>query len=264
MFIGAKNTGKTYSLVKLLKNYERYPIYDHQHNKLDTRVIIFCPTFHSTANPILKTLKNLDEDDIILNYSDDKLLDKMDEIEFEYNQIEEYSKYIKAFKKFDKYEDTNRMNDDELLLLHKYDFMHPDDIPNKPKYKHPRVNFMIFDDLVGTRAFKIQQDSALNNFVIKHRHLRCNLIFTTQYPKAIPPIIRNNIDVWILFKSASKERVLDQVLPEISALLREEEFEQLFEHATKDGHDSLIIINHHLMDKKIMIRKNWDIVLRIN
>jgi hypothetical protein len=90
------------------------------------------------------------------------------------------------------------------------------------------------------------------------------LIFTTQYPKAILPIIRNNVDVWILFKSASKERVLDQVLPEISALLREEEFEQLFEHATKDGHDSLIIINHHLMDKKIMIRKNWDIVLRIH
>ena len=178
MFIGAKNTGKTYSLVKLLKNYERYPIYDHQHNKLEMRIIIFCPTFHSTANPILKTLQNLDEEDIILNYSDDKLLEKMDEIEFEYNQIEEYSKYVKAYKKFDKYEDTNRMNDDELLLLHKYDFMHPDDIPNKPKYKHPRVNFMIFDDLVGTRAFKIQQDSALNNFVIKHRHLRCNLIFT--------------------------------------------------------------------------------------
>ena len=264
MFIGAKNTGKTYSLCKLLQNYEKYPIYDHQNNKLETRVIIFCPTFHSTANPILKTLKNLDEEDIVLNYSDDKLLDKIDEIEFEYNHINEYSKYIKAYKKFNKYEDTSRLNEDELLLLHKNDFMSPDDLPNKPKYKHPRVNFMIFDDLVGTNAFKIKANSALNNFVIKHRHLRCNLFFTTQYPRAIPPVIRNNVDVWVLFKSASKERVLDQIYPEISNLITEDNFTEMYEHATQDGHDSLVIINHNLMDKRFRFRKNWDIVLSIH
>lgn len=263
LWVGAKNTGKTYSIVKLIDNYTKYPIYDSNNNKLDIRIILFCPTFHSSANPILKTLKDLDEDDIILNYSDDKLLDKMDEVEFEYNQIEEYSKYIKAFKKFEKYEDTNRLKEDELLLLHKFDFMHYDDLPNKPKYKHPRINFIIFDDLVGTKAFKINQDSALNNFVIKHRHLRCCALFTTQYPRAIPPVIRNNLDIFVLFKSASKERVLDQIFPEISNLITEDNFEKLYEHATQDNHDSLIIINHHLMDKKMMIRKNWNVVLHI-
>jgi len=263
IWIGSKGTGKTYSIVKLIKNYEKYPIYDDKNNKLDMRVILFCPTYHSTANPIFQTLQYLDENDVVLDYSDDKLLDKLDEIEYEYQQIEEYSKYVKAYKKFEKYEDTNKLEYDELLLLHRFDFMHPDEIPNKPKYKHPRVNFLIFDDLVGTKAFKIRSDSQLNNFVIKHRHLRCNLLFTTQYPRAIPPVIRNNVDIWVLFKSASKERVLDQIYPEISSLISEENFEQLYLHSTKDNHDSLVIINHNLMDKRFSFRRNWDIVLMI-
>ena len=33
IFIGSKGSGKTYSLIKLLKNYEKYPIYDHDNNK---------------------------------------------------------------------------------------------------------------------------------------------------------------------------------------------------------------------------------------
>mgnify|MGYP000881290709 CR=1 FL=1 len=40
------------------------------------RIILFCPTAHSVANPIYETLKYLDEEDIIMDYSDNKLLDK--------------------------------------------------------------------------------------------------------------------------------------------------------------------------------------------
>ena len=93
IFIGSKGSGKTYSLIKLLKNYEKYPIYDNEGHKLDMRVIVFWPTVHSVANPIYDTLKYLDEDDIILDYSDDKLLDKLDEIEKEKEEIEDYKKY---------------------------------------------------------------------------------------------------------------------------------------------------------------------------
>jgi hypothetical protein len=40
------------------------------------RVIVFCPTINSSANPIYESLKHVDENDITLDYSDDKLLDK--------------------------------------------------------------------------------------------------------------------------------------------------------------------------------------------
>ena len=35
--------------------------------------------------------------------------------------------------------------------------------------------------------------SLISNLRIKHRHIGLNLIFTTQNPKSIPNIIRNNI-----------------------------------------------------------------------
>jgi hypothetical protein len=57
IFIGSKGSGKTFSLMKLSKYYEKYPIYENGGHKLDMRVIVFCPTILSTANPIYETLK---------------------------------------------------------------------------------------------------------------------------------------------------------------------------------------------------------------
>jgi len=261
MFIGSKGSGKTYSLVKLLKNYEKYPIYDVEGNKLTMRVILFCPTAHSVANPIYESLKYLDEEnDIILDYSDDKLLDKIQEIEKEKQDIEDYDEYIKVWKKYMKIdEDMSLLNNEELLILSKYDFTDPQYI-NKPKYKHPRINFLVFDDLVGSaQAFK-KSHSALNNLTIRHRHLQCNLLFTTQYIKAIPPILRRNLDIFVIFKFANIKSVVEQIYPEISGVIKEEDFEILFEYATKEKHDALIIDQ---TSNKYPFRLNWDIGLKL-
>ena len=261
IFIGSKGSGKTYSLIKLLKNYEKYPIYDYEGHKLEMRVIVFCPTLQSAANPIYETLKYLDEEDIILNYSDDKLLEKLDEIEKEKKDIEDYNLYLIVWKKFLKIdENINLLTPDELLILSKYDFRSPEEI-DKPKYKYPRINFLVFDDLVGDpQAFK-RGHSAINNLCIKHRHLQCNLIFSTQYIKAIPPVLRRNLDIFVLFKFANAKSVVDQIYPEISGFITEEDFILLFEYATKDPHDSLIIDNTQILQNKF--KKNWDISLVI-
>ncbi len=73
MFIGSKNSGKSYGLVKLLKFYENEPIKESDNNELQIRTILLCPTAYSAANPIFQSLKSHDEDDIELNYSDDLL-----------------------------------------------------------------------------------------------------------------------------------------------------------------------------------------------
>ena len=260
IFIGSKGSGKTYSLIKLLKNYEQYPIYDNDKNKLDIRIIVFCPTVMSSANPIYETLKYLDEDDIILNYSDDKLLDKLDEIEKEKQDIADYNDYIIVWKKFVKIdENVNLLYPHELLILSKHDFRDPKDVPHPP-FKYPRVNFLVFDDLVGdANAFK-RGSSALNNLCIKHRHLQCNLIFTTQYMKAIPPVIRRNLDIWVIFKFANAQSVLEHIYPEVSGVIKEEEFLELFEYATVMKHDALIIDQ----TSKNMFKLNWDIALSSN
>ena len=241
IFIGSKGSGKTYSAVKLLKNYEKYPIFDSDGNKLTMRVIVFCPTIHSSANPIYESLKYLNEDDIILDYSDDKLLDKLHEIEEEKRFIEEYNQYLIVWKKYMKIdEDMSLLTPDELLILSKFDFTDPEYM-RKPEFKHPRINFLVFDDLVGDpHAFK-KSHSALNNLCIKHRHLQCNMIFTTQYIKAIPPVIRRNLDIWVIFKFANAASVAEQIYPEISGIIKEDDFQTLFEYATKEKHNALII-----------------------
>ncbi len=50
-------------------------------------------------------------------------------------------------------------------------------------------------------------NSAINNLCIKHRHLQCNLLFTTQYMKAIPPVLRRNVDIFVIFKFAYAQSV---------------------------------------------------------
>ena len=261
IFIGSKGSGKTYSVVKLLKNYEKYPIYDSDGNKLTMRVIVFCPTINSSANPIYESLKHLDENDIILDYSDDKLLDKLHEIEEEKQFIEDYKEYVTVWKKYMKIdEDMSLLHHDELLILSKFDFTDPENM-KKPEYKHPRINFLIFDDLVGdAHAFK-KSHSALNNLTIKHRHLQCNLIFTTQYIKAIPPTIRRNLDIFIIFKFANVKSVTEQIYPEISGIIKEEEFELLFDYATENKHNALIIDQ---TSKQNIFKLNWDVALKIN
>jgi hypothetical protein len=68
-----------------------------------------------------------------------------------------------------------------------------------------------------------------------------------------------------LFRFASKERVLEQVYPEISSLITIEHFEELYTYATKtSSHDALVIDNHGKSNTEMKIRKYWNMVLRVS
>jgi hypothetical protein len=260
MFIGAKNSGKTYGLVKMIKNYEDQPIKDSKGNTLEIRTILFSPTGKSEANPIYTTLKSLDfTNDVIEQYTDNKLIDKLNEIEKDKEDIEDYNKYVKAYKIFEKNENINLIDPEYLILLHQYDFEHYENIP-KPKYKHPPIVFIILDDLIGdNKVFKRQ--SLINNITIKHRHLGVNLVFTSQNPKSIPNIIRNNIDVYVLYKFANVKMVLEKLYEEVSNLLTEKQFEDLYKHATNEAHDALVIDTHPKTERDKRFKKNFNVVL---
>jgi len=259
LFIGATGTGKTFKLVELLKLYEKYDILDSKGNKLNMRIVLFCTTANSKANAVYNVL-HIPEEDVILKYSDDKLEEKLNEVKEEQQNIKEYNLYIEAYKKFHKYDDVDVLTDDELQLLDKYGMDDQKDL----KMRHEKVYFFIFDDLLGTSAFKIRSESKLNNLVTLCRHHSINLMFTTQYLTAIPPIIRNNVRLWVVFKFSNSERLLKHVYPEISNLVKEEKFLELYEHATDNDHDALIVINHNDMDKKIRISKNWNYSIEYN
>ncbi len=153
------------------------------------------------------------------------------------------------------------MKDKDLLFLD--DFKDPEDLLNeklnllkmmKPKYKQYIAKCLIFDSLVGDpRAFK-RKNGRLNNLTIKCRHHHCSMLFTTQYSKAIPPTIRANFDTWVLFRFASKERVLEQVYPEICSLITIEHFEELYTYATKTS-AHVALVNHGKSNTDMKFRK---------
>lgn len=253
LYIGSKGRGKTYALVELLNMYENSKISDGI-SEYDMRTILIAPTAYSTANSIYQTLKSLNEKDIHLEYTDELLQKILDDIKQKKEEYQEFLEYLKAYNKFIKLKDLSKLNDDELTLLEQYEYEKPEMIFGEMR---PQVNFLIFDDLIGTGAFNKKAKSLLTNLTIKHRHLLCNLIFTTQSFKQIPPTIRTNIDVFAIFKSASYAEILDKIYEDLSGYIKYDDFKELYEHATKENHDALIIINNSI-GKGMSIRKNWD------
>jgi Poxvirus A32 protein len=253
LFIGMTGSGKSYSFVSLLKLYEKYGIYDYLGHKMDMRIVLISPTINSTANTVLSLLK-IDEEDQIAFYTEDILEEKINELIEEQEGLREWNKYVEAYKKFHKFNDADTMTDEELELLDKYNGFESDEVP---KRKTEKVYFIIFDDMLGTGAFGTKRKSKLNNLIILCRHHHINIFITAQHLRSIPPIIRSNVRVFVIFKSNNYKKLLDNVYQEISGIINQDKFEELYHFATQSLHDSLVVIIHNDLEPKYRIRKGW-------
>ena len=122
---------------------------------MEIRTILFSPTGKSEANPIYTSLSSLDFDnDVIENHTDDKVIEKLNEIEKDKEDIEDYKKKVKAYKIFEKNDNINSIDLQYLILLHEYDFEHYLNIPQP-------IVFINLDNLIGdNKVFK--QQSLIN------------------------------------------------------------------------------------------------------
>ena len=256
LFVGARGSGKTYLLTKLLKTFEEKKCYKDG-SEVPQRIILVSPTAHSDSNMIFKSLKNLDWDvDVITEYSDDVLKDKMEEVKADLLQSKEYKEYKRVWEKFKK-ESVKKLTDEECELLMKYDFEDFEDIP-PPKYPSGFLVHWIVDDMIGSNIFKNGR-SAFTNLVIRNRHIiPGNIIIATQSIMQIPKTIRLNSNLIVMFKFANKKMVLDDIYPVVSAYVTEEKLMELYEYATKEPHDALVIDG---TGRKIVFKKNFDKLL---
>ncbi len=253
LFIGMTGAGKSYSFTTLLKLYEKYGIYDHQGNKMNMRIILISPTIHSSANSVLQLLK-INEEDKIMHYSDEILEEKINELIEEQETLREWNLYVDAYKKFHKYNDIETMTDEELEILDKFNGFENDEIP---KRKTENIYFIIFDDMISSGAFGNKKKSKLNNLIILCRHHNINIFITAQHLKAIPPLIRSNCRVYVIFKSNNYKKLLENVYSEISGIISQEKFEELYHYSTNKINDAMVVILHNGLDEKYRIRKNW-------
>lgn len=262
--VGSRGSGKTFSIVKLIKQYEKYGIMNQQtQEKCAQRVILFSPTVE--ANPIFNSLKHLDENDIITNYTDDKLVNVIDDIKHENDETKEYQRRLALYHKFIKHSKKKPeklaqiFTPEELMELELMDY----DKPQEPTYPNGCVVFMVLDDLIGSSAFKSVGKSALTNLVLKNRHLGINIMIATQSLKSIPKPIRLNTSLFILYRFSNKKIITDDLYTEVSGKLKEDEFEQMYEYATKDDHDAFVM-DFTGTSKDLMFRKNFSEALKIN
>jgi len=253
LFVGARGSGKTYLLTKLLKTFEEKKCYKDG-TEVPQRIILISPTAYSDSNQIFKSLINLDWDmDVITEYSDDILKNKMEEVKTELLQSKEYKRVWAKFKK----EKVKNLPDEECELLVKYDFEDFEDIP-KPKYPDGFLVHWIVDDMIGSNIFKNGR-SAFTNLVIRNRHIiPGNIIIATQSIMQIPKTIRLNANLIVMFKFANKKSVMEDIHPVVSAYVTEEKLMELYEYATKEPHDALVIDG---TGRKIVFKKNFDKLL---
>ena len=256
LIVGSKNSGKSYAMTSLLKMFEDNPIYDTRGNELEQRIIIFSPTALNETNIVFKNLKNLSPDDIHLEYTDEILEEILEEIKFRVDEVNKYEKYLKVL---DKYNNTNQeLTDEEYWLLYYNNFL-----PIQEQ-KHI-ITHICFDDLIGDKnTFKKSRDSGLVKFLLKHRHLYTNVFITTQYINAIQPIIKNNIDIFCLFKYANLKDVINKFYPVVSGIMLEEQFQELYKHCTEEKYNFLTVISHNKLKGRLLIRKNWNVNLKLN
>jgi hypothetical protein len=256
--IGARGSGKTFSCVKLLDLYSKYKVLDNHGNNIDQRIILFSPTVD--GNPIFNSLKNLDTDDIHTNYSDDKLVSVIENVKREREETLKYQYWVKVYTKFTKIKHIKELDPEYLLFLHTKNFEPPTEA-DTPNYPNGVINHLVFDDLVGTDAFKSIGKSALTNLILKNRHLSCNIYVLSQNLKAIPKSVRTNTSVFALFRFNNK-KIVEDLYQEVSNLMTLSQFEEIYNQATSELHNFLLLDFTAKLENRV--KQNYNKVFKIN
>ena len=135
-----------------------------------------------------------------------------------------------------------------------------EDIP-EPKYPNGFLLHWVIDDMIGSNIFK-HGKSAFTNLVTRNRHvIPGNIIIATQAIMQIPKTIRLNSNLIVLFKFANKKQVIEDIHPVVSAYVTEDQLMELYEYATAEPHNALVIDG---TSSKIIFKKNFDKILELN
>ena len=254
LFIGITGAGKSYSMITLLKMYENYGIYDENNKKCDIRYVLISPTSKSDANAVFSLLK-IEDDDLIDDFSFEALENKVNELVEEKKSIDEWNLYVKALKKMRKKEDIDSLTEEELEVLEKMGF---DDDGKIIKEKPQKIYFLIIDDMISTGLFSRSSKNKFNNLIIMCRHFKINIFMTSQHLKSIPPLIRSNCKLYVIFKANNYKKIIESVFEEVSGLLTLEKFEAMYLEATQELNNHLTIINDKKMKEELKYRINYD------
>lgn len=258
---GCRGSGKTVSTVKMVSMMEEFGYHDPiTKEKIKIKSFLFSPT--ASSNPVFNALKSLDEENIINEYTDEKLIDIIDQIKAEREKVKEYQKYVEAYKKFENMSEQQLKKSDDhemFALLYQHNFIDYRELDKPYQYVY---NIIIDDCLSSKEAFSQKKANALTRAVLNSRHIGINIIICSQNVKAISKSVRNNTDIWVLFKTKNQKVLMDDIYTEFSSIVSPDEFLALFEKATSGSDHDALVIDAKEPDKKDRFKKNFDKILR--
>lgn len=119
---------------------------------------------------------------------------------------------------------------------------------------HPGYLSIVLDDMISEKAMMYDRD--LTDMFVAGRHYFLNVHITTQYPKAIPPRVRDNADYVFLFKASGPANRL-KLYEDFGSGLTKDEFFCLLNRYTKNF-KCLVFRNRRPEEKdKIELPGTW-------
>jgi hypothetical protein len=259
---GAKGSGKTISIVNLVKKLE----FD--------RIFLISPT--AKSNHAILSMINIDEDDMYEDTEDltiiDNIISKVEEEGREYDEYHEKMKEYNEFIKNSNNNDYHLIDDDTIdkFMDDNNNFLKPEHYLNG---RRPKVA-LILDDILGSYLMS-KGIRKVNNLAIKHRHISpvksegggaigVSTFFLTQTFRCqtggISKPIRSNCNSLIIFKTKN-ENEFNDLRDEVAGEIGKELFTKIYEIATDEPHSFLFIDFNPKKSHPSRYRKNLDTFL---
>ena len=247
-FIGIVNSGKTHTLVRLVRAY--------QEAKSITRVFIICPSYES--NKHVFGLLHPDPSDV---YETMDAIPALVDVERKCKEeADQYREYMVYYKIYQKYVRGTPLTMNDKTMLDNNHFVKPPLIPRPSP-------LLILDDLSHSSIFRCEAGNPFTNLCLRQRHCHGGIGLTIcmamqTFTNGIPKSIRQNVRQYLLWGTKDMTQI-EQIWKEVGNLATKEEFFSMFNYATKKKNNFLLIDKnprHPLM----AFRRNFDTVLSVD
>jgi len=234
--VGHKNSGKTLSIINLLRMYKEEDAVD--------MVILISPTYESN----FKLFQDINDKvyHVFDPIEDPSSARKArDIVKQEADNWVKYKKELRMYEEFKKKVITDDINEEDIDMINTFwSSQHQDFIKPEHWLGRKPVIHIVFDDIVGTPLMNKNLQS-LNNFCLLHRHvgplypeedgaLGCSLYFMTQSYKSksgtIPKSIRENASMLMVFWTYNQE-MLESIALESAGNVSYDDFFKYYKKA---------------------------------
>lgn len=244
LMVGSRGSGKTYTCVKIIKEFEKSKMLSGA-GLHGIRTILISPTYDANRN-LWANLKSLDEADIYESYTETILKDIIDDINSIIEEVDTYNKYVYYYNLVDntpknEIEKLSKSNPEISFLLKKFNYETPVKVKKYFRYTTKPITFLILDDIMGSSALNRKSENLLKYWLIKNRHIFTSFFILVQSMKSVPKDMRLNCNLFYLGKFSNKKAILQDLYEEVSSIITENQFENLYDKAIEGDHGALII-----------------------